>query len=398
MTAPEPQPRKKKAYRLFLPFIIIGVLILISKVPFGRLFDGSFKSSFSSHSAKFNHEEILEIIDNYSIDYAAGQCVSKGFIELKSFEATNMGQNCTAYSYFFIPNASANIDRDYDKCYENMQEAILLWSNEDAIDYVFKKEENYKKFKNYLLNDLHAQPYEGRSLSHFQNSKMYKVQNMVFVDRNYYINFHGFCLHFIPLKVLEGISTKYIEDSLAEEKRYNDSVALVVSHYNDLLGGLWKGSYNGYSITFAILKISNDTVYGYSSLEGNFASFIGTLTPGNSGFNLELKEKEAKNNGIFQLSFDSTENTITGSWKSFHGTAGGDLNFTRALQGDKLRVIADKAFLFSEHEYKTQTRSYFTKGDELQYDSLSTVYIHCTYNSSGYQTSGWVLIKKIAFQ
>ena len=338
------------------------------------------------------------MVNHFSVDRVAGECTNKGFVEFQENGWTlEDGKTYNVYCYYYGDRISNKSKVHYEGSYpdrnkiDDMSERITPVNEFEYIHFSIKKKEHYDAFIEYIKSHSTESITGDKRILDYHH---YVLNNAVFIDCNYLRGFSSYCVYIYPLSKFTA-GAKANTDSSANKKL---TLSKDDSSHNDKLQGLWKGRYNEKNISLAILNIANDTVYGYSSVNGNFAPFTGNITSGNSGYNLELIEKQERLNGIFHLSFDSTENTMSGKWASYDGALKGELKLSRAVQGDSIKIIADKAYIFADHEYKTQSKGYYNNGDFLQYDSFSTIFIHFTDHSNYNQNTGWLLIKKVVFQ
>jgi hypothetical protein len=273
-------------------------------------------------------------------------------------------------------------------------EAIQTVSSEPfRFQYAFAYKGAYTK----LLNEIKGKeteilPVNERDVQ-YKNCEQYVLGDCVFVDCGYQEKVNYSVIAVIRKDKLIPAATTVVSDS---SKAVHPNMS---SQTPTKMLGLWSGESDSKNISFVIEKIDGAKVKGYSSVDGNFTAFDGEITANGSGYRLKLEEQQDNNsNGTFDLAYDSLKQIISGRWKSYDESLSLELNLTPVPKGKTATVITDTAYIYDSPDYSAKTSEFLVTGSTMQFDSLNRWFIHCTYQSNEESKSGWVIIKKVAFQ
>jgi len=203
MSAQQSPSGKRKVWWLFLPFIIIGVLILISKNPFNFGKVQFSKSTNSEVPTKFTPEEFANMANNFSVDHVAGECTSKGFVEfIENGWTLEDGKKYNVYAYYYGDKITKKTKSSYEGSYtsknriEDMAERITPIGDLGFIHFSITNKENYEKFIEYIKSHSTEKIPTEKQLYSYPN---YVFNNAVFIDCNYLRGFSAYCVYIYPL-------------------------------------------------------------------------------------------------------------------------------------------------------------------------------------------------------
>lgn len=388
--------KRKNLIWLLIPFAVIGLLI-VSNLIINRLenshngLSGLGIMESSNLPGMISAEELADMANRFDVNYIAGECIDKGYKEYDVTFTNNDGQQITGHAYYYIKkNYASNVDED-------MIERITPLILNSVIEYTIKSKKDYQAFMSYLKE---------KSVDTVESSKRlfmlphYVVNNGVFIDLNYQINRKGYCIWVYSQSNYFNSAKKEIvekKDEITNDK--SAEYASKTNEYRTKLKGLWYGNYGEGNIKLAFVKFSGDSAEGCSSVKENYAQFSGSISESNSGYNIEMREPEGSRMGVFKLSYNSSENSISGIWSSYDGTLSRDMNLIRAKEGDKMKVISEKATIYYEPNISAKTEMYVIAGDEIEFLDFSEAFIKFRFtNDSGTETIGWLLIRRAIFE
>ena len=206
---------------LFILALVVLVGIGLFLRSHGILIPGGEKKS-EKIQAKFTPEELIALVDNYSIDRIAGECESKNFVMFRYAVKSANGQNCNQFQYYYLSKKPTDYYRSYQsECEKIMEEKLSTWDNERSIYYTIKSKQDYSQFINFLKENKEDIPTQLENLSAFTSDSFYVFRDCIFIDRGYSLDFNGFTFYIMPISELVSKITENNSQVVKAENNNN---------------------------------------------------------------------------------------------------------------------------------------------------------------------------------